>query len=119
MADKALGMNKAQATRILHRMYRVIEEGDLSFRFDRGIDPDYGRIYRKVDGEYRSVAQINPLKKGSDGGWMSTIIHEILHELYDVSEKEIRKKEKQLMKLLSDRQLGNLLKRVTGVWNKK
>ena len=101
-------MTRAEATKILHKMYRVLRDETLKVSINRKIqifgDIDYDWDYAKI--------RLNPDRMGK-GGIISTAIHEFLHYL-DPRAKEyiISKREKEVYGALSDRQLTNLVKRL-------
>jgi len=113
-----MAVNKKKATRILHKIYKALKEEDVKMRLNRAIDPIFG--YLTLDTRGRYIMEINPIKKGSRGGLMSTILHECLH-LVDITlpEYEIQELEIHMFEYLSDRQLTNLLKRVANVCLKR
>lgn len=101
-------MDRAEATKILHKMYRVLRDEAIKVSINRKIGI-FGDIYYEDE---RTKIRLNPDRLGK-GGIVSTAIHELLHYLdYEAKEYVISKREKEVYKALSDRQLTNLLKRL-------
>jgi len=100
---------KPQANRTLHKIYNRIEQQEVVVRLSRTIEPNYAAVCHS---QYDSVIILNPLKP-----LLSPFIHEYLHIFYPDAEDGqfggsgvgIERMEKELMELLSDRQLENLL----------
>lgn len=103
-------MTPKQATRILYKMSRVLDDfDDLRISIDRTIE-EHGKVtfYASKPAQLK----LNPSRRGV-GGIVSTLIHELLHVVYfNAPESRIRKLEKEVYENLTDRQLTNLLKRM-------
>lgn len=105
-------MNKKQADYLLRRIYKALEDNTVRVRFNRRMKKILG-LCTWEDDHVRIT--LNPDEQGERGGMMSTIIHECLHMVRsDLDEEDILKMEEEMFALLTDRQLGNLLRRVAG-----
>lgn len=102
-------MTQHEAKNILRRMYRILNHReDIRIKLATEI-PEHGTVNFYCDKP--AVIQLNPNRRGA-GGIVSTLIHELLHIVfYDDPEYKICEKEKQMYRLLSDRQLTNLLRK--------
>lgn len=105
-------MTKREANLILRRMHRQLRNGEVRTVLDRKIKDCCGSI-DWPDGTME--IRLNPDAQ-SKGGIVSTFLHELLHAVfYDSKEGWIRRTEKELYKVLSDRQLTNLIRK--GLWS--
>ena len=110
-------MTKPEADRLLHRIYRQFKRG-LTIRLSKEAKDLFGCV---VIGDFTSQMVLNPNKPWlTKGGFISTIIHEGLHLVdIDFTEEEVCKMEREMMRLLSNRQLENLLKRAVKCFKKE
>lgn len=108
---------KAWATRTLYKFYRILaNREEIRLELNRKIK-HCGEVSFWPDAP--AMILINPDKR-TKGGIMSTIIHELLHIVYDQEpEIEILRLEKIMYKNLTDRQLTNLFKRAAYIVTKK
>ncbi len=105
--------NKTDATRVLYKVYRCLEDHDLVVRLNRKL-PVYGQVIRDWT-QARTLMELNPRKKD----WVATMLHEALHLVdWDLKESEISTLERDTFEFLTDRQLGNLIKRIIGCMRK-
>ena len=106
-------MNHAEASRWLYRIYGMLRDTDVDVRITRKLNKCFGMVTVDADNIKMFLHPDRPwLKKG---GFVSTIIHECLHLVdMDLPETEVQRLEREIFCALSDRQLGNLLKRI--VW---
>jgi hypothetical protein len=102
-------VTKTDATKLLRRMYREIRRGKIKFtiKYRPGIagwwKPDCAG---SGSGEYE--IELNPREE-----LLPTVLHEMLHHIFsEVRHRKIEQMEAQMVKLLSDQQMRNLLKRV-------
>lgn len=104
-------MTPAQASRKLYAIYRALEEEEIRGKINRKLGKVFGMVTPK---EEWWELQLNPCKPWrTKGGFVHTIIHEMAHiTWWDKSEDEIEELEKDLFNNLTDRQIGNLIKRV-------
>ena len=101
-------MTREEATKILHKMYRVLRDENLRVAISRKIGI-YGDVNYTEDS---AKIRLNPDRMGK-GGIVSTSIHELLHTLdYDAKEYVISRQEREVYAALSDRQLTNLMRRL-------
>lgn len=112
-----LEMTKPEANRLLHRIYKKFREG-LTIHIMKEAEHFFGCVFFGENIDPHMV--LNPDRPWlTRGGFISTIIHEGLHLVSDdFSEEEVCKMERQMMKLLSNRQLENLLKRTVRCFKK-
>ena len=110
MIKKYKYFTKKQANRILWKIYKRIKDKEVVVRFDSSI----AKTKPKLD------AWLSVTEKGTmiiihpDSSIIGSFVHEYLHIIYcDAEEKEILRKEKELISLWSDRQLENLLSKLT------
>ncbi len=113
-------MKRIEANRRLYRIYRILRDDNFDVRvaLSRKLPRNkqgrqwFGMVDPQADGGLQIV--LNPWRPWkSRGGFVSTVLHECLHlSDWDESEKEISRIEKEMFKALTDRQLGNLMKRV-------
>ena len=99
-------ISKQQANRILHRVYRLLEDGEFRVKIKK--------LWWGQAGEYqpdKNVALINP-----ESEILLTILHEALHALYPDAENDIDSScsakvmtlEKEIKEHMSTRQWKNL-----------
>jgi len=99
-------LTKKKANYILQRIYCVIREGEVSLVFSK----DLGTWSGLLSGKHIIV---HPCRKV-----LSTMVHEFLHLLYpDAMESKVYKWEREMMLLLTDRQLENLACRLPQIMN--
>lgn len=115
-------MTKAEADRKLRRIYRRIRESRPGVVFNSKLGKCFGQISAEFaisdgDIDFSHLIEFNPNKSGKS--FVRTVIHECLHLAYwNAPEKQILKWESDLFKLLSDRQITNLMKRLYGARKK-
>jgi hypothetical protein len=111
-------MNRQHATRILYRIYRMLRNGDVKVKLNRKLPFDrngrkwFGMVDPADNGKFH--IHVNPWRPWTtQGGFVSTVLHECLHLVFwDTAEHEIVKVEQEVFNALSDRQLSNLINRV-------
>ena len=99
-------MDKAEATKLLRRMYKEIRRGEIKFtiKCSPGIAGKWEPNPSVPTVEYE--IELNPRED-----ILPTLIHEMLHHLFPEKRHSwIDKTEKQMVELLSDRQMKNLCK---------
>lgn len=106
-------MTKKQCDYLLRKIYGALRDEDVRFKLDRKLGNVYGELTCNSSDPTMVTIIVNPAKKGALGGFMSTLIHECLHLVSAAKEKDIRKCEHEMFKVITDRQLGNLLKRIS------
>ena len=95
--------DKTAATRLLHKIYRVLREEDVELRLKRGLSC-YGMLI-----EDWAQMIIDPFS----GEFVETCLHECIHMVYpEADETMVVRLERQLVKFLTNRQLANFLKRI-------
>lgn len=102
-------MNKAKhkkASYILHRIYRLLHERRIVFKFNSKLKKNYAEVrYDFIKGYWLVV--VNALEQPKEG-IISTMLHECLHVLYtDKEEPEIVELEKFVYNNISDHQREN------------
>jgi len=103
-------MTKVQANYLLKKIYAALRDENVRFKLSRKIGNIFGEL--TCDGT-ATVITLNALKKGARGGFFSTLIHECLHLISAACEKDIELAEEEMFKAITDRQLENLLKRIS------
>lgn len=106
-------MTKVQAEYLLRKIYAALRNDDVRFKLSRKLGQIYGELSVNSRDSNKVTISVNPAKKGSKGGFMSTVIHECLHLVSAAKENDICLCEERMFKLLTDRQLENLLKRIS------
>lgn len=118
-------MTKKEATKKLHKIYSILKDDEVRVKLNRKLPKGKGgrRWFGMVDPEDDGIftIHVNPWRPWkSRGGFVSTVLHECLHLAYwDLDEKGISILEKEMFEVLSDRQLGNLMKRVFNLVRKE
>ena len=101
-------MTKIDATRKLRGIYKVLANNQAKVQLNKKLKPLFGQVIMNDSG-YK--IELNPNKSGKS--FICTVIHECLHAAYwQEHEKTIGRWEKEMFRLLSDRQLTNLMKRL-------
>jgi hypothetical protein len=104
-------VDRKQANYLLRRIYASLRREDVQVKFDSTDDTQLGGLTWNDDGTL--CMELNPRCGVGKGGFISTILHECLHMVRaDLPEKKILKMEEEMFAVLTDRQLGNLTKRV-------
>jgi hypothetical protein len=104
-------MTKKQCDYLLRKIYAALKDETVRFKLDRKLGKVYGEL-ACPDGN-KVIIKVNPAKKGARGGFMSTVIHECLHMISAACERDIEVCEEEMFKVITDRQLENLLKRIS------
>ncbi len=111
-------ITRKRATYLLRRMYALLREEDFHFRFGKDLKVENSDAFAIADfetddeGNLKADILIDPTTR-IEGGIIALAFHELIHELYaDLSEQETTTLEKQMIRLLSSRQLMNFLKRI-------
>lgn len=105
---------KAQADRYLWKIYRRIQEEEVIVRLDSNIEPLHATL--TYDDNSCPIITINPQKQ-----IIHCFVHEYLHIFFGVDDEDEDKIENMILDMeqelvneyWSDRQLENLLKRLT------
>lgn len=101
-------MTKKQADNYLYQIYKMLRDTEIHFRLNRKlIDHGIAIVYNN-DPSKGAFIEIDPEKRE----FSSSLLHEALHLLdWSMSETEVVKLEKALMRKWTDKQLSNFLKR--------
>lgn len=103
-------LDRKDATKILYKIYKKLREGDITLRFNRKLSCA-GEVHREWAGDGIKII-VDP----TDTEFVSTLLHEALHVVYPhMLEHGVIMLEKRMMKLLTDRQLANLIKRFADI----
>lgn len=114
-------LTKKQASRILHRMYKILREKEFHFSFN-------SRMKNHADMQFDDKVRAEKIRirhtSKVPGGIIALALHELLHALYEEwllkthtqneMENRLIRMEKEMLKALSDKQLGNFLKAIAG-----
>jgi hypothetical protein len=103
-------MDRKEATKVIKRIYRAIEENMIRVHIKRMGDT---MGWCRYEDDHIDII-LNPDDRAMKSCLLSTFIHECIHMLWnDLTEKQVLKMENEVFEALSDRQLENLFKRLT------